>query len=252
MFYRISPSLAGFPRVLLGFTGFCWGFTWYRLGFIEFYWVFTGFWCCKVPLVLPRSTGLLGFTGFYRVLLGFIEFYQTNCLFLNLTVSFRIKLGFTGFYWILPDLYCFFLKLTVFYRVLLGFSGFLLNFIRFNCFSLKLAVFLPNFSGFDWVWLSLTGFYRVLLGFAEVFNLIRTRFWAAIRWPRVGRSCSAFNRMAPSISGVRIQLNGRPSSTPAPPSFSCWCCFFFGIFHSDFDDLDDEHPPPYLKKKQRK
>ncbi len=48
--------------------------TGFILGFIGFYWVLLGF---------------TGFTGFYWVLLGFTGFYW-------------VLLGFTGFYWVSP------------------------------------------------------------------------------------------------------------------------------------------------------
>ena len=73
----------------------------------------------------------MGFTEFYKILLGLNCFARVSCWF------YWVLLGFTGFYWVLPGF-------TGFYLVLLGFTG------------------------FYWVLPGFTGFYWVLLGFPWV------------------------------------------------------------------------------------
>ena len=110
LFTGFLPSFNGFPvfyhLVGPGFTEICEvlrgcnGFYRVLLGLMEYGWVSnTIYW------VFPGFyRGLLGFTGFYQVLPGFTGFYW-------------VLPGFTGFYWVLPGF-------TRFYRVLLGFTGF--------------------------------------------------------------------------------------------------------------------------------
>ena len=78
------------------------------------------------------------FIGFYRVYLGFTEVYWV------LPRFHRVLLGFTEFYWTLPSF-------TGFYQVLQGFTG--------------LYLVLLGFKGFYWVLQGFIGFYLVLLGF---------------------------------------------------------------------------------------
>ena len=75
--------------------------------FLDFLGGFTG--CYRV---------LLGFTGFYLVLPGFIRLYQVLLGFTG------FYLGYTGFYWVLPGLYWVILGFMGFYQVLQGFTGF--------------------------------------------------------------------------------------------------------------------------------
>ena len=162
-FTCILLGLTEFDWVWLGFTGFYrvpLGFDWVLLGLIEFYWVlpssigvglgFTGFY--EINLDLPSFAGLLGFTRFYWLLLGFTGFYL---VLLSFTEFYWVLLGFIGFYLVLPSF-------TGLCCDLLGFTGFLLGYTRFYWVLL-------GFTGFYWVLLGFTGFERVLMGF--------TGFW---------------------------------------------------------------------------
>ena len=78
----------------------------------EFNLVLTSFFFCwifptKQELEMEPAGPLLGFTGFYRVLLFLLSF----------TGFYWVLVGFTGFYWVLVGF-------TGFYWVLLGFTGF--------------------------------------------------------------------------------------------------------------------------------
>ena len=114
LFSLLVPSI-GKQSKKICFTTFLWilpgfpGFSWILLGYIGFNFVLL---------------------SFYRVLLGFIGFYQ-------------LLPGFPGFSWILLGYIEFCFVLLNFYRVLLGFIGF--------------YQFLPGFISI----------YRVLLGFTE-------------------------------------------------------------------------------------
>ena len=89
---------------------------------LVFYRVFLGFteFFFRFYLVSPSFNGfywtLPGFTGFYRVLLGFTGFYW-------------VLLGFTGFYFVL--------------LVLTGGTGFLPSFTGLNVVETVLVIFVP-------------------------------------------------------------------------------------------------------------
>ena len=71
----------------------------------------------------------------------------------------KAKLGFTGFYWVLPSFGRYGGFLNRCYRVEPGFTGFLPSF--FSCFS----EFYMFVAGFDRVLLGFTGFYWILPSF---------------------------------------------------------------------------------------
>ena len=88
---------------------------------------------------------MLGFTGFYLVLLGFTGFY-------------RVLLGFTGFYRVLPSFTEFYLVMNA---TLTGWNRIGFDLIRLNesdpvvsvvffccCFSGDRSFFVPNFGAF--------------------------------------------------------------------------------------------------------
>ena len=83
------------------------------------------------------SSYLAGFTRLNWVSMGFARFMEI----LRSTRFYRVLLGFTGFYWVLPG----------FYRVLLGFAGF--------------YWVLPGFNEFYWVFLGFTDLILRITGF---------------------------------------------------------------------------------------
>ena len=116
---------------------------------------------------------LLGFTGFYWVLLGFLQ--------LN-----GVLLGFIGFHWVLLGFTEFLPGFTWFYWILLGFTGFSSVELGYTGFSPRCAIVFdlaalgigPWISvGFFWIsrWLVCL-FFLIFLGLCFFFSFVNFFF----------------------------------------------------------------------------
>ena len=138
----ITTSLSWFSLDFIGFYQVLWS----QRGFILYISDFQCFFYRVLPVFLPHLT------WFHRV-------WWSSCQ------CYRVLLGFTGCYWVLPSFYRFLLGL-------LGFSGFYPSFTGFYWvfigFLQRFSWVLPSFTGFYWVWIDLTMFDWVFTSYDRV------------------------------------------------------------------------------------